>query len=69
MKHMLIYVHKPIKTNKKGTITVTRVFKKEAMFEQAFRSIELATWNRPRTSAELQSFLTRREAVVETVEL
>lgn len=48
---------------------MTKIFKKEAMFEQAFRSIELATWNRPRTTTELQSFLARREAVVETVEL
>lgn len=41
----------------------------EAAFEEAFSSISLATWNRPRTDSELQSFLARREAVVESVEL
>ncbi len=41
----------------------------ETAFEQAFNAISLASWNRPRTDAEIQSFLTRREAVVETVEL
>lgn len=48
---------------------MTKLLKKENLFEQAFRSIELATWNRPRTSTELQSFLARREAVVVDVEL
>jgi len=41
----------------------------EAAFERAFDAISLATWNRPRTDSELQSFLARREAVVETVDL
>jgi hypothetical protein len=41
----------------------------EAAFEQAFNAINLATWNRPRTSNELQDFLARREAVVDSVEL
>ncbi len=48
---------------------MTKVLKKESAFEEAFRSIELATWNRPRTDSELQSFLTRREAVVVDVEI
>lgn len=41
----------------------------EAAFEAAFSSISLATWNRPRTDSELHSFLSRREAVVDSVEL
>ncbi len=42
---------------------------KTAEFEKAFRVISLATWNRPRTSAELRAFLARREAAVDNVEL
>ena len=41
----------------------------EATFEQAFKAISLATWNRPRTSSELDSFISRREAAIETIEL
>ncbi len=41
----------------------------ESAFEQAFSAISLATWNRPRTDTELRSFLSRREAVVDKVEL
>lgn len=41
----------------------------ETAFEEAFSSIALATWNRPRTDTELRSFLSRREAVVDAVEL
>jgi hypothetical protein len=29
----------------------------------------MATWNRPRTNSEIQSFLSRREAAVESIEL
>lgn len=38
-------------------------------FEEAFKAISLSTWNRPRTSSELQSFLARREEAVRSVEL
>jgi len=41
----------------------------ESAFEQAFSAISLATWNRPRTNSELQTFLSRREAIVDNVEL
>ncbi len=42
---------------------------KAAQFDEAFRAISLSTWNRPRTNQELRSFLARREAVVDSVEL
>jgi hypothetical protein len=42
---------------------------KAAQFEKAFKSISLSTWNRPRTSNELQSFLARREAATNSIEL
>jgi len=41
----------------------------ESTFERAWSVISLATWNRPRTDSEIQSFLSRREAAIETVEL
>lgn len=41
----------------------------EVSFEQAFSVLNLATWNRPRTSSEIQSFIARREAAVVEVEL
>lgn len=41
----------------------------ESAFEQAFNTISLATWNRPRTDSELRTFLARRESVVDAVEL
>lgn len=41
----------------------------EVAFEEAFSTLSLATWNRPRTATEIHSFLTRREAAVDTVEL
>ncbi len=37
-------------------------------FEEAFKAISLATWNRPRTDSELRAFLSRREAVVDAAE-
>lgn len=37
--------------------------------EDALHAISLATWNRPRSTVELHSFLTRREAIVEDIEL
>ncbi|MFZ2544898.1 MAG: hypothetical protein WAW80_02895 [Candidatus Saccharimonadales bacterium] len=48
---------------------MSKAHKKESTFEKAFRSIELATWNRPRTSNEIESFLSRREQIVVDVEL
>ncbi len=48
---------------------MTKTQANESAFEQAFNAISLATWNRPRTDVEIQSFLTRREAVVDSVEL
>jgi len=41
----------------------------ESAFEQAFSAISLATWNRPRTDNEIQSFLSRREAITSDIEL
>ncbi len=41
----------------------------EVEFETALRSINLSTWNRQRSDTEIRSFLTRRQAVVEAVEL
>lgn len=37
--------------------------------EDALHAISLATWNRQRSTIELQSFLTRREAIVEDIDL
>lgn len=48
---------------------MTKTRANETVFEQAFNAISLATWNRPRTDAEIQSFLTRRQAAVDSVEL
>ena len=45
------------------------ITKRNVEFEEAFKAISLSTWNRPRTTNELMSFLERREAVVEAVEL
>jgi hypothetical protein len=42
---------------------------KSAEFEEAFRSLSLATWNRPRSSSELQSFVASREQRLSGVEL
>lgn len=41
----------------------------ELAFEKAFEAINQATWNRPRTDEEIKSFLTRREAAVDAIEL
>lgn len=41
----------------------------EAVFEQAFSAINLATWNRQRTDGELKTFLSRREAATADIEL
>ena len=38
-------------------------------FEQALDALALATWNRPRSTNEIRSFLDRREAVVQTVDV
>jgi hypothetical protein len=49
---------------------MTKIISIKAMeFEKAFKTISLATWNRPRTNTELRSFIERREAVVDSVEL
>ena len=37
-------------------------------FEAAFQAISLATWNRPRSTVELQSFIDRREALISDAE-
>ncbi|MDB5183778.1 MAG: hypothetical protein JWO07_459 [Candidatus Saccharibacteria bacterium] len=42
---------------------------KATQFEEAFKAISLSTWNRPRTNEELRSFLSRREAATQSVEL
>jgi hypothetical protein len=42
---------------------------KASQFEEAFKSISLSTWNRPRTNEELRSFLNRREAATHDVVL
>lgn len=38
-------------------------------FDEAFKAISLSTWNRPRTSSELRTFLARREEAVRSIEL
>jgi hypothetical protein len=48
---------------------MSKRIKAESLFEKAFREIELATWNRPRTTGELRTFLARRESVVEDIDL
>lgn len=49
---------------------MTKIISIKAMeFEKAFKSISLATWNRPRTNTELRAFRARREAATDTVEL
>lgn len=49
---------------------MTKLFlSSELAFEKAFQAINQATWNRPRTDDEIKSFLARREAVVDTIEL
>jgi hypothetical protein len=61
--------HSPKPTNK-GTTTMTKLLSiKATQFEEAFKAISLSTWNRPRTNEELRSFLSRREAATQSVEL
>ena len=48
---------------------MTKIIVNENVFEEAFRAISLATWNRPRTDDEILSFIERREAFVESTEL
>jgi|GEM_PF-3085323 len=62
-------MYKVIKTKKHKEPPHMKTQSSEAAFEQAFNAINLATWNRPRTSNELQDFLARREAIVDSVEL
>ncbi|USN96708.1 MAG: hypothetical protein H6797_00705 [Candidatus Nomurabacteria bacterium] len=47
---------------------MTQKSQRVSKLEQALDALSLATWNRPRSTNELQAFLNRREAVVETVE-
>ncbi len=48
---------------------MTRIItNKAAAFEQAFQAISLATWNRPRTTNELRSFLDRRQEAIDFAE-
>jgi hypothetical protein len=42
---------------------------KASQFEKEFKALSLSTWNRPRTNEELRSFLSRREAATQNVEL
>lgn len=42
---------------------------KASKFEEALDALSLATWNRSRSTNELLSFLDRREAAVEMVEV
>lgn len=52
-----------------STTTMTKLLlSSEFAFEKAFEAINQATWNRPRTDDEIQSFLSRREAIVNNVE-
>lgn len=48
---------------------MTKILANEAAFEEALSTISLATWNRPRTDSEIRSFLARRQAAVDAVEL
>lgn len=43
--------------------------KKEQNFEEAFDKIALASWNRPRTSLELKSFVQRHHDALVDVEV
>ncbi len=47
---------------------MTKTNTSEVAFEAAINAISLATWNRPRTDSEIQSFLSRRQAVVDSVD-
>ncbi|MCA9334919.1 hypothetical protein KC953_02135 [Candidatus Saccharibacteria bacterium] len=42
---------------------------KVSKFEQALDALSMASWNRARSTNELRSFLDRREAVLETVDI
>ena len=42
---------------------------KVSKFEQALDALSMASWNRTRSTNELRSFLDRREAVLETVDI
>ena len=58
------------KSKERRSTTMTKIISsKSAEFEEAFRSLSLATWNRPRSSSELQSFVARREQRLSGVEL
>ncbi len=49
---------------------MTKILSTKAVeFEEAFKAISLATWNRPRTTSELRDFLARREAAVDSAEV
>lgn len=41
----------------------------KSLHKQALENITIASWERQRSSTELQSFLSRREAVVADIEL
>lgn len=47
---------------------MTQRQQKANKFEEALDALSLASWNRPRSTNELLSFLDRREAAVEMVE-
>lgn len=68
--NMCYFKYSHYKNKHKGTTTMTKILSiKAAQFDEAFRAISLSTWNRPRTNQELRSFLSRREAAVDGVEL
>ena len=48
---------------------MTRISLTERSFEEAFDSIRLATWNRPRTNSELRAFVSRHHDALLDVEL
>lgn len=43
--------------------------KREQIFEEAFDRIAIATWNRPRTNAELKDFVQRHHDALLDVDL
>ena len=71
MPIVLKYIHKAIKSKKAQTIvekgiTTMETNTNNSSFENVTVSdiLELATWDRPRSSEELLSFIERREAAL-----
>jgi hypothetical protein len=55
-------------TQTKGTTTMTKGSHNETDFEEALLAINLATWNRPRSTNELRSFVRRHHDALLEVE-